>query len=98
MPHDHDHHHDHHHSHGHSHDHDHQNDSAPLSLQEQLATLLTHWVNHNDAHKGNYLTWAERAREGGYDNVCRLLEEVVGLTEAVSEKLKEAQKEVDTAP
>ncbi|SCY77743.1 hypothetical protein [Desulfoluna spongiiphila] len=100
MPHDHDHHHDHHHSHdhSHSHDHDHHNDSAPLSLKEQLTTLLGHWVDHNEAHKGNYLTWAERARGGGYDGVSDLLKEIVGLTESVTERLKKAQKEIDTAP
>ena len=95
MPHDHDHHH--HHDH-HSHSHDHHHDSAPLSLKEQLATLIAHWVDHNESHKGNYLTWAERAREGGYGDAADLIEEIAGITETVTEKLKQAQEKVRTAP
>lgn len=90
MSHDHDHHHDHHHHHDH--------DSTPLSLKEQLATLIAHWVDHNESHKGNYLVWAERAREGGFSEAAALIEEIAGMTDAVTAKLKQAEEKVRTAP
>ena len=49
-------HHDHEHAHHadddtHTHTHTHTHEKTPLSLKEQLETLLSHWVGHNDAHK-----------------------------------------------
>lgn len=75
------HHHDHHH-----HDHD----DKPLTLQEQLEKLIPHWVDHNDAHKGTYLKWAEKARSEGFVDAAKLIEEVAETTEALSGKLKQA--------
>jgi len=91
MPHDHDHHHDH-------HSHHHHDEPSPLTLKEQLATLIAHWVDHNESHKGNYLVWAERAREGGYTEAADLIQEIAGITDSVTDKLKQAQEKVHTAP
>lgn len=83
----------HHHDHEHHH-HDHE--TAPLSLKEQLETLIAHWVTHNEAHKGTYLTWSERAREGGFTEAGDLIEEIAGMTDSVTEKLKQAIERVRT--
>lgn len=95
--HDHDHCHDHHHGHDHHHTHAH-HDAPPLSLKQQLETLIAHWVGHNEAHKGTYLTWATRAQEGGYAETAALIKEIADMTDAVSEKLKLALEKVHTAP
>ena len=95
----HDHHdHSHPHDHSHSHDHHHDHEKGPLSLKEQLEVLLNHWVDHNDAHKGNYITWAERAKQGGFEDAATTISEIADMTDAVTEKLKEAMEKVRTAP
>ena len=94
--HDHTHAHTHAHTHDHSHTHDHE--KGPLSLKEQLEVLLNHWVDHNDAHKGNYLTWAERAKQGGFEDAATLISEIADMTDSVTEKLKEAMEKVRKAP
>ena len=96
-------HHDHEHAHHadddtHTHTHTHTHEKTPLSLKEQLETLLSHWVGHNDAHKGTYLTWAKRAQEGGYPEAAELIAEIAEMTDAVTEKLKETMEKVNMAP
>ncbi len=90
--------HDHEHTHSHAHAHAHSHEKTPLSLKEQLETLLTHWVGHNEAHKGTYLTWSERAREGGYAEAAELIAEIAEMTDSVTEKLKKTMEKVRTAP
>jgi len=87
-----------HHDHGHHHHHHHDHEKAPMSLKEQLETLIAHWVDHNEAHKGTYLSWAEKAREGGFTEAADLIEEIAGMTESVTAKLKETAEKVHTAP
>ncbi|MCG8473747.1 MAG: hypothetical protein MI742_18105 [Desulfobacterales bacterium] len=75
------HHHDHHH-------HDHE--TQPLTLKEQLEKLIPHWIDHNDAHKGTYLKWAEKARGEGFAETADLIEEIATVTQTVTDKLKQA--------
>lgn len=87
MTHDHDH--DHGHDHGHTHSHD-----PEMSLEQKLITLLTHWVNHNDSHKENYLSWALKAEKAGLKDVAVCLDQAGTLSRQVTQKLEEALKKL----
>ncbi|WP_022669174.1 hypothetical protein [Desulfospira joergensenii] len=100
MSHDHDHDHD--HSHGHSHDHSHDNDhdhghshdhshDGEMSMEEKLATLLSHWVDHNESHKDNYLSWADKARQSGLADIASSLREACRLSGEVTRALEKAK-------
>ena len=89
--HDHSHSHEHSHSHGHSHGHSHSHESGvELSMDEKLKTLFAHWIDHNDSHKDNFVSWAAKAREAGLEDVAVSLEEAGSLSGQVTGKLKEA--------
>ncbi len=80
--HDHDHSHDHHHGHAHSH--------APLSFSAKMAKLLNHWIQHNDHHAEAYRKWAGQARENGQAAVAEQLDAAAELTDAISERFRNA--------
>ncbi len=101
MTHDHDHTHSHEHSHSHSHSHDHDHGHshshshshdtpAEMSMEEKLLTLFSHWIDHNDSHKDNFISWASKAREAGLGQVADALDEAGALSQDVTEKLKAA--------
>ncbi len=93
MTHDHSHDHHHGHSHSHSHDHGHSHDHArEMSMEDKLETLFAHWVDHNDSHKDNFVSWAAKAREAGLETVAQSLEQAGALSEEVTEKLRQARK------
>ena len=91
MTHDHSHDHghngDHSHHHGHSHDH---SQAGEMSMEDKLNTRFAHWIDHNDSHKDNFISWAAKAREAGLDDVADCLEQAGSLSQEVTEKLKQA--------
>ena len=89
------------HSHGHTHDHGHDNDhshghshahSQPkeMTLEQKLTTLFSHWIAHNDSHKDNFLSWADKARTGDLTEVADALEQAGSLSQEVTKKLEAA--------
>ncbi len=95
MTHDHDHSHDHghshDHSHGHSHDHGHSHSHGEtMSMEDKLLTLFSHWIDHNDSHKDNFVSWAEKAKHEGFTEVADALEQAGILSRQVTGKLQEA--------
>ncbi|HCY86157.1 MAG TPA: zinc transporter [Desulfobacteraceae bacterium] len=90
--HDHDHEHSHAHTHTHSHDHGHSHShGGEMSMEDKLATLFAHWIDHNDSHMDNFVSWADKARAAGFDDVAASLEEAGRLSGDVTGKLKEAR-------
>jgi len=59
-------------------------------MEEKLLTLFSHWIDHNDSHKDNFVSWAGKARGEGLDAVAESLEQAGDLSEEVTEKLKQA--------
>ena len=55
-----------------------------MDLASKLNHLLTHWVEHNEAHLQTYREWAERARDEGHVRTGEQLEEAIRAVEAVS--------------
>jgi hypothetical protein len=87
------------HSHNHSHEHKHSDDQGhshshnhgeEMSLEQKLDTLFSHWIDHNDSHKDNFLSWAKKAREAGLTQVASSLEQAGSLSCEVTKKLEQA--------
>lgn len=99
MSHHHDHHH--HHDHGdhkhdhHSHDHTHGHKESPMPFDEQLRTLFSHWIKHNDSHAGTYAEWAKKARDHGMEDTAALLDEIAAMTAELNKKIEQAAKTVE---
>ena len=95
----HDHSHDHDNGHGHSHSHDHGHTHDPveeMTLEQKLNTLFAHWIDHNDSHKDNFLSWAKKAREAGLTEVAVSLEQAGSLSQEVTKKLEAALANLST--
>jgi len=100
MSHDHDHSHDHSHHHHHSHSHGHSHGSgeasgAEMSMEEKLNTLFSHWIDHNDSHKDNFISWASKAREAGLNEVADSLDQAGSLSDQVTQNLKKALEKLN---
>ena len=63
-----------------------------MSLEEKLSTLFAHWVDHNESHKDNFLSWAEKAGQGDLEEVAKYLKEAGDLSCRVTEALKKAKQ------
>ena len=79
-----------HHHHNHDH-HRHSHDESPeMSMEEKLAKLLEHWMQHGEEHAKTYELWAERAKSHGISQVDFLLEKAAEKTRAIDEDFKAA--------
>lgn len=84
------------HSHGQGHGHDRDSDSKPeMSTKQKLAVLLSHWVDHNDSHKDNFYSWAEKAEQAGLDGIAAHLRQAGDLSEQVTQQLRQAEEKLD---
>jgi len=96
-PHEHSHPHEHGREHDPGHGHAHtgepgREDAQEMSLEDKLAVLLSHWVDHNDSHKDNFFSWAQKAQASGLKEIAVQLEQAGVLSEKVTLALKQAQK------
>lgn len=92
-------HHDCSHSH-HGHDHSH-HDHGPhpdmekeLCFQEKLSILFHHWIEHNNSHKDNYISWAEKAENENLPDTAALLMEAGAASDLVTVTLEKALKSI----
>lgn len=98
------------HEHSHTHSHDHAHDHAhapsgdgrvhshapsPMPFDQQLQTLFTHWIRHNDSHAGTYSDWAKKARDKGMEKTAALLDEIADMTAALNRKIEEAARSLN---
>jgi len=58
--------------------------------EEKLAHLLSHWVEHNEAHLENYRVWAGRARAAELLQVAEALDRAVAAAEETGRALQGA--------
>ncbi len=63
---------------------------------DKLRILLSHWVEHNEDHAGEFTEWAARARAGGWgpvhDHMMKAVEQMKAANQsllAALESLKE---------
>ncbi|MFO7751065.1 MAG: hypothetical protein R6V54_13330 [Desulfobacteraceae bacterium] len=85
----------------HHHHHDDDNHSStghghqdPLSFNDKIAKLLEHWIDHNNSHRDNYLSWAGKAEEEALSRAASLLKEAALASDTVTEKLEAALKTI----
>lgn len=84
----------HHHHHHHPHDPSGGDAGREPSVKEKLATILVHWITHNESHAQAYREWALKASELSMPAVRARIEEAVELTLAANRKFEEALREV----
>lgn len=65
--------------------------------KERLATLIRHWIDHNDGHRLSYLEWRDRLADLDLPVTRAALERVAELTAEVSAELQKAADELGTA-
>ena len=59
-------------------------------MEEKLAKLLDHWMQHSEEHAKSYELWAERAKSHGIAQVDLLLMRAAEKTRAIDEDFKAA--------
>lgn len=57
--------------------------------------LLTHWINHNNSHKDNYISWAKKASDGDLGEAASFLNSAAELSVRITEDLEKALKSLD---
>lgn len=65
-----------------------------MPFEEQLRTLFSHWIKHNDSHAGTYGEWAKKAREHGMNDTATLLDEIAAMTADLNKKIEQAAQSV----
>ena len=58
---------------------------------EKLAKLVPHWIEHNEAHAGQFAEWSERALEAGLTEVAGSLAEAANALARANESLELAR-------
>jgi hypothetical protein len=55
---------------------------------DKLRVLLPHWLEHNADHAGEFLGWAQKARELGYPHVAAHVETAAEKMRSAGEELR----------
>jgi len=61
----------------------------------KLSHLLSHWVEHHEAHLENYRLWARRAREAGLMLAADALDQAVATGTETASALRSAAQALD---
>jgi hypothetical protein len=61
-----------------------------MKVEDRLAHLLPHWIEHNESHAKQFEEWAEQARADGRGEVAELIE-------AAARSVKQANAELAAA-
>jgi len=69
-----------------------QHSEVEMALSEKLALLLKHWIDHNNSHKDNYLSWADKADADKLAKTAEFLRETSALSVKITENLEKALK------
>ncbi len=62
-----------------------------MDFREKLERLLSHWLEHNDAHIEEMEKWVSEAEEQGEAEIAESLEACVDAMQEVADRLEEAQ-------
>ncbi len=88
-------HHDHEHNNHAHHDHDHDQPGSigkELDFKEKLSILFNHWIEHNDSHKGTYISWAKKAENENMHDTAALLRQAAAASDTITDTLEKALK------
>ena len=62
--------------------------------RKKLLVVIEHWIEHNEAHMGEYKKWAHTAGELGLDLVKAEIEEAMEKLTQSNEHLEKALKAI----
>ena len=88
------HHHHSHHERPHHHDHPPDDAGREPTAESKLATILEHWIKHNESHAQAYQEWAQKASALSMHDVCARIGEAAELTLSANRKFEEALRRV----
>ena len=63
-----------------------------MDQRKKLSVVIEHWIEHNEAHMGEYKKWAQTAGELGLDSVKAEIEEAMEKLTQSSSHLEKALK------
>ncbi|MHB0979562.1 MAG: hypothetical protein ACYC5Q_05725 [Thermoleophilia bacterium] len=61
---------------------------------EKIATLIHHWIEHNEGHRLSYLEWRDKLQDQDLPATIAALEEVAELSARANEALGRAVGEL----
>jgi len=67
-----------------------------MEQKKKLSIVIEHWIEHNEAHRGEYKKWAQTAGEMGLDLVKAEIEEAVGKLSQSNKHLEKALKAISS--
>lgn len=62
--------------------------------REKIATLIHHWIEHNEGHRQSYLEWRDKLHDQDLPATIAALEEVADLSARANEALGRAVGEL----
>ncbi|MHB9149773.1 MAG: hypothetical protein ACYC33_06785 [Thermoleophilia bacterium] len=62
--------------------------------RDKIATLVRHWIEHNEGHRGSYLEWRDKLSDQDLPLTLAALQEVADLTDRANEALQRAAAEL----
>jgi hypothetical protein len=65
-----------------------------MDQKKKLSVVIEHWIEHNEAHMGEYKKWGQTAGELGLDLVKAEIEEAIGKLTQSNRHLEKALKAV----
>ena len=67
-----------------------------MDQKKKLSVVIEHWIEHNEAHMGEYQKWAQTAGELGLDLVKAEIKEAVGKLSQSNQHLEKALKVISS--
>jgi hypothetical protein len=67
-------------------------EEARMDQKKKLSIVIGHWIQHNEAHMGEYKKWTRTAGELGLDSVRAEIEKAMENISQSNEHLKKALK------
>ena len=68
-----------------------------MEQKKKLSIVIEHWIEHNEAHRGEYKKWAQTAGEMGLDLVKAEIEEAMKEISQSNRHLNNALKAISSS-
>ena len=59
-----------------------------MEVEDRLARLVPHWIEHNDSHAEQFAEWAGKAREAGLSAAADEIEAAARAMKQANERLE----------
>jgi biotin synthase-related radical SAM superfamily protein len=66
-----------------------------MDQKKKLSIVIEHWIEHNEAHMGEYKKWAQTAGELALDSVKAEIEEAMEKISQSNKHLEKAKKVIN---